>query len=100
MAKKKPKWYVVWMGRNPGVYESWNECIKQVYKYKGSKYKSFPSKLSAERAFKNAYYVVWRGKEPGIYQGWNNVKTQVEGFKDAKFQSFPSIDSTFAQNEQ
>ncbi len=67
--KKKKKWYVVWKGRNPGIYETWDECNDQVYKVRGAQYKSYTSKLQAENAFKNANYVVWRGKEPGVYQG-------------------------------
>ena len=26
MVSKKQKWYVVWAGHEPGVYESWREC--------------------------------------------------------------------------
>lgn len=92
MTNKKQKWYVVWMGRNPGVYETWDECQKQVYKFGGAKYKSFPSKLTAERAFKQAYYVVWYGREPGIYHGWEEAEKEVKGFEEAKFQSFASLE--------
>ena len=31
--KKKSKYYVVWEGHNPGVYNSWEECKKQIQNY-------------------------------------------------------------------
>ncbi|AXF57618.1 viroplasmin family protein [Salicibibacter kimchii] len=49
MAKKK--YYVVWQGRRPGIYQSWDECQKQVNGYKGARFKSFSSKEEAERAY-------------------------------------------------
>ena len=33
---KKPKFYVVWRGLVPGVYESWEECEAQVKGYEGA----------------------------------------------------------------
>ena len=50
MAKKKPKFYVVWEGREPGVYKTWDECQKQIAGFSGAKYKSFDSMEKAERA--------------------------------------------------
>lgn len=49
--KKKPKFYVVWEGREPGVYSTWADCQKQINGYQGARYKSFPTKLAAEEAF-------------------------------------------------
>jgi ribonuclease HI len=44
------KWYVVWVGRKPGIYTAWNECKAQVDGVPGAKYKSYESKAEAERA--------------------------------------------------
>lgn len=49
--KTKQKFYVVWKGRKPGVYNTWNECQNQVYGYTNARYKSFTSKVKAERAY-------------------------------------------------
>ena len=49
--KKEPKWYVVWQGRRPGVYATWDEAKKQVIGANGAKYKSFPSEAAARQAF-------------------------------------------------
>lgn len=50
MAKKK-KFYVVWKGMQPGLYESWDECKRQIRGYEGAVYKSFPSRRMAEEAY-------------------------------------------------
>jgi ribonuclease HI len=52
MAKKK--FYVVWQGREPGVYTSWDDCKKQIDGFSAAKYKSFPSMEEAEQAFKQS----------------------------------------------
>ena len=88
--RKKKKWYVVWQGRNPGVYETWDECNEQVYRFRDAQYKSYTSKLQAENAFRNANYAVWRGRKPGVYRGWEECQKQVENFPDAAYRSFPS----------
>jgi len=46
------KYYVVWQGKQRGIYTSWEECRHQVHGYAGAKYKSFPSREEAEKAFK------------------------------------------------
>jgi len=51
MSKKKPKFYVVWSGINPGVYDSWDGCKQQVFGYPGAAYKSFSTRQLAEDAF-------------------------------------------------
>jgi ribonuclease HI len=47
----KRKWYVVWHGFEPGVYETWDECKKQVDKFNNSSYKSFFSHQEAKKAY-------------------------------------------------
>ena len=49
MAKKK--YYVVWDGRETGVYNSWESCKEQVSGYPGAVYKSFASEELANEAF-------------------------------------------------
>jgi ribonuclease HI len=48
MAKK---FYVVWQGRETGIFTDWTTCKKQVDKFNGAKYKSFPTQAEAEAAF-------------------------------------------------
>ncbi|WP_163560977.1 ribonuclease H family protein [Halomonas sp. NO4] len=51
MARKARKWYVVWEGREPGVYTTWTECERQVKGVSDAKFKSFASQAEAEAAF-------------------------------------------------
>lgn len=44
MAKK---YYAVLNGRHPGVYETWEDCKKEVHGYPGAAYKSFPTREAA-----------------------------------------------------
>ncbi|GIU51395.1 hypothetical protein TUM4438_40890 [Shewanella sairae] len=51
MAKK---YYVVWAGRETGIFTSWDYTKKLVDKFPQAKYKSFPSEAEAKAAFANA----------------------------------------------
>ncbi len=50
MAKSKANFYVVWQGREPGIYDSWTACEAQV-KGIAAKYKGFATRAEAEAAF-------------------------------------------------
>lgn len=47
----KVKYYVVWVGRKPGIYSTWEACSKQIHGFPGAKYRSFPSMEQAKIAF-------------------------------------------------
>ncbi|USB33558.1 ribonuclease H family protein [Paenibacillus sp. YPG26] len=53
------KYYVVWEGTTPGVYATWAECKAQVDAYKDAKYKSYPSKAEAEKAYQEGWKKHW-----------------------------------------
>ena len=57
----KQKYYVVWKGRNRGVFNSWEACSAQVNGFTGAEYKSFES-LEAARAAFQASYTEYVGK--------------------------------------
>ncbi len=46
------KFYVVWTGHAPGIYDSWEECEDQVKNFPGARYKAFPTQEEATRAFR------------------------------------------------
>lgn len=46
------KYYVVWEGRAPGIYDSWEDCLDQVSEYPGAKYRSYTSLEAATEAFR------------------------------------------------
>ena len=49
---KKQKYYVVWQGNQPGVYDSWADCQKQIKGVAGARYKSYESRSLAEQAYR------------------------------------------------
>jgi Predicted double-stranded RNA/RNA-DNA hybrid binding protein len=56
------KWYVVWKGTSPGIYESWEECKRQTAGFEKALYKSFNSFEKAREAYNS---------EP-----WNYIKKE------------------------
>lgn len=53
MAKKH--YYVVWKGRHPGIYHSWEDCKKEIEGFQGALYKGFVEKSAAEAAFQQGF---------------------------------------------
>ena len=45
------KFYVVWSGRQTGVFTDWATVHRAVDKYTGARFKSFPTRAQAEEAF-------------------------------------------------
>ena len=52
---KKQKYYVVWQGNTPGIYDNWADCQKQVIGVTGAQYKSFDTLEAAQRAILRPY---------------------------------------------
>jgi ribonuclease HI len=61
MADKK--FYVVWRGRIPGIYESWADCAIQVSGFPGAKFKGFKTLFDAQQAFDEGWET-YIGKKP------------------------------------
>ncbi|OAX47186.1 ribonuclease H [Paenibacillus sp. AD87] len=55
----KQKYYVVWAGKQPGVYSTWTECKAQTDHFTGAKYKSYESKAAAEEAYRAGWKGNW-----------------------------------------
>ena len=53
---KKQKYYTVWKGKEPGVYETWKECENQIKGFENAKYKSFDTQQEAVSAFVSPWY--------------------------------------------
>ncbi|NNE27382.1 MAG: ribonuclease H [Saprospiraceae bacterium] len=51
MAKSKNKYYVVWVGQNPGIYDNWKDTQVQITGFPNAKYKGFKTLIEAEEAF-------------------------------------------------
>lgn len=48
---KRPKYYVVWEGFQPGIYTHWSEAQKQINGFRKPTFKTFGSRQLAEKAF-------------------------------------------------
>ena len=66
----KNKYYTVWVGRQIGVFGSWDECRQQVEGFQGAKYKGFPTREQAEAAFKDGPAVKTDENPP---QNWQSL---------------------------
>lgn len=62
---KKPKFYVVWKGRQTGVFASWEDCKAQTNGYDGAVFKSFESKALALAAY-NSPFEDYVGKQKKV----------------------------------
>ena len=56
------KYYVVWNGLSPGVYDNWVDCKLQIHGVENAKYKSFPTKEAAEKALEEGFEKYFRKK--------------------------------------
>jgi len=54
MSKGKKKYYVVWVGQNPGIYDNWQDTQLQISGFPKAKYKSFKTLEAAQSAFKDS----------------------------------------------
>ncbi|KAI9674857.1 MAG: hypothetical protein M1829_003597 [Trizodia sp. TS-e1964] len=93
------KFYSVRVGHSPGIYDSWDECFRQVKGFKAATFKSFTT-LSDAQAFLRGedpsrdaptkFYAVRSGHTPGIYTDWPSAQKQILGWHKPKQRSFAS----------
>lgn len=67
MAKK---YYVVWKGRQTGVFDSWEACQAQVKGFSEAQFKAFPSRAQAEAAFRSPPQEQPRNSTSHRVQAW------------------------------
>lgn len=65
------KWYVVWKGRQTGIFPSWEEVRPLVEGFSGAQFKAFPTREEAERAWR-AGYAAHAGK-PATLGRWRHA---------------------------
>jgi len=46
----KNKFFVVWEGKEPGIYRSWEDCKRQIHGFEGAIYKGFATEAEARLA--------------------------------------------------
>lgn len=62
------KYYVVWKGVKPGVFDNWKDCEAQIRGFEGAVYKSFPGPEEAKLAFAGNWkdYISRRVSNPRV----------------------------------
>ena len=79
MSNVKPKFYVVWKGKEPGIYTSWNDCKLQVEGFTGAAYKSFPTMMEAELAFKDHFAKhIYKKDKPASTKDLTSLGTPIQ----------------------
>lgn len=53
MAKNKKRYYVVWAGHNPGVYDDWEDAREQVEGFPNPRFKGFDTPQAAADAYRS-----------------------------------------------
>ena len=77
----RSKYYVVWEGRSPGIYDNWEDAKVQIENFPGARYKSFSNQDDATQAFRS---------DPGQYLGiYRAMGTQP--VKIINYEAFPEI---------
>ncbi len=68
MMSKQKKFYVVWKGKQPGIYDTWTACQQMISGYKNAQYKSFASLEEAQKAYNHSYqaYKGRKKKSPSL----------------------------------
>lgn len=59
----KQKFYVVWEGWEPGIYETWDTCKRMIANYPNAKYKSFKTKAEAKQALNKGFFNYQKTKD-------------------------------------
>ena len=89
------KFYVVWKGREPGIYYTWEDALEQVEGFPGAKYKAYSTSAEAAIAFREGM------KEEEVPLGQILMGHKDELSKEAdrlltlhdKLERFPEIDA-------
>ncbi|GKU01770.1 rnase h protein [Fusarium langsethiae] len=117
--KGKKNFYVVKVGRSPGIYNTWHECSTQVTGFPGAEYAGFvtaeeaqdymggtktsaPTASASKASIRTAstakangptkYYAVAVGSKPGIYNTWVEASPCIQGAPGAKHKKFDTLE--------
>lgn len=95
----KAKYYVVWEGRQPGVYDDYDDAMEQVYGFPGAKFKSYNSPEEATEAYRRGTPDSNERSLGSLLAGASirkrEKKATVKGKKtEPDWHEFPEIDTT------
>lgn len=88
---KKQKYYVVWQGKRPGIYDNWAEAEEQIKGVEGAKFKSYEIESEAIKAFSEK-------AEKHIYSKKPTLANSPSGGRGAFITKSISVDAACAGN--
>lgn len=111
--KRKNKTYVVFNGRNPGIYTTWAEAEREVLGYPGAVHQSYHDISVAKAAFESGdpnfgvergdmngdvvaqgasgkCYAVFVGRKIGIFSTQHEAEEQTESYPDGYYDVYTS----------
>ncbi len=86
------KYYVVWVGRHPGVYDNWDDAREQVDGFEGARFKSFETSEAAAEAYRNSTRKTETADLGNMLRNASRQSLPKAGQPD--YFSFPEIDLT------
>lgn len=92
---QKGKFYVVWDGFAPGIYETWEECKAQVEGFPNARYRAYPDAETATIAFRGD-----PAEEMGLYRAMAQHAPKVvnyEAFPDIRLDAI-AVDAACSRN--
>ncbi len=85
------KWYVVFVGREPGIYDNWPLAQAQVDNFPGAVYRGFKSKVEATMAYRQA---TTADDAQDIARILTGAITKITGKPGCSYKDFPQIEQT------
>ncbi len=87
------KYYVVWEGREPGIYDNYEDALEQVEGYPRPKWKSFMTSEEAAKAYREGWQPTSRKSESiGLGQLLTARYGGADSSSKTDYSSFPEID--------
>lgn len=101
MTGKGNKYYVVFRGRNPGIYYSWDECRAQVHGFKNNRHERYPTLEEAQQALQEYFANPDSMESPSSSHPWHHVDSEgISGGTPNLSQTSTSPFSPVQQNSQ
>ena len=89
----KKKYYAVKAGHKPGIYETWDECKKNVDGYPGAQYKSFKTLKEAEDFLVTGY--VYKERDTRTLEEVLEARAQEEKEDGSASEAVAYVDGSF-----
>ena len=86
-------WYIVWVGRQPGIYRRWVDANRQVHRYPGNSHKKFNTEAEALFAFYGPNQGLEIEENPPALEIEGPQAPEIEGpsTRDMKIRTLPTL---------